>query len=111
MRKWYGKVGFVISEETTPGVYLPTVTERKFFGEILSNTSKWSPTGSVNDNLDVSIKISIMATPFALQNCSTIKYIEYMGALWEVTSISPESPRLILTVGGVYNGQTPSITE
>lgn len=107
MRKWYGKVGYITQEEIEPGVYLPTPKERTYYGDILSNTSKWSQTAKVNDDLDVSVKISIMADQFAFQHCSTIKYVEYMGALWEVSSISPEPPRLVLQVGGVYNGQTP----
>ena len=56
-------------------------------------------------------KISILADPFAYQNFSNIKYVEYMDALWNVESIEVQQPRLILNVGGVYNGQTPNVTE
>lgn len=111
MAKWYGKVGYIIQEEVEPGIYRPVPTERKYYGDLLTNMSKWSPAGKVNDDLNVANKISIMADPFAYQNFSTIKYVEFMGSLWEVTTIEPQFPRLILQVGGVYNGQTPTVTE
>lgn len=111
MAKWYGKVGFIIQEEVEPGIYLPVATERKCYGELLSGMSKWSTTSNVNDDLNVANKISIMADPFATQHFSTIKYVEFMDALWNVTSVELAHPRLILTVGGVYNGQTPRVAE
>lgn len=111
MAKWHGKVGYMITEEVEPGVYLPTPTEKPYFGDLLSGMSKWSPAGKVNDDLNVANKISIVADPFAYQNFSTIKYVEFMGALWNVTTIEPQYPRLILTVGGVYNGPTPRVAE
>lgn len=111
MAKWYGNVGYIVNKEVEPGVYLPTPKEISYFGDILNVVSRWSPSGSVNDDLNVSNKISIVADPFAIQNFSSIKYVEFMGALWNVTSIEPQLPRLILTVGGVYNGQTPRVAE
>lgn len=111
MAKWYGKVGYVINEEVKPGVYLDIPKERNYYGDLLSGMSKWSPSGQVNDNLNVSSKISIMSDPFAIQHFSSIKYAEFMGALWNVTSVEPQPPRLILTVGGVYNGPIPEATE
>ena len=111
MAKWYGKVGYIKNEETEPGVWEPVVTELPYFGDLLSGMSKWSPSNKVNDDLNVANKISIVADPFAYQNFSRIKYVEFMGSLWEVSSIEPQHPRLILTVGGVYNGPTPNVAE
>lgn len=105
MAKWYGKIGYIKTEEVEPGVWLPQITERQYFGDILRNSSKWSTSSKVIDDLNVSNQISIVADPFALQNFQTIKYVEFMGALWDVTSVEVQYPRLILTVGGVYNGE------
>lgn len=109
MAKWYGKVGYVTTVETDPGIYEQKVTERPYSGDLLRNISKWVPSDSVNDNLDISNQISIVADPFAYQNFSSIKYVEFMNAVWEVSSIEVQYPRLILTVGGVYNGERPQI--
>lgn len=105
MAKWYGRVGYVTTVETEPGIWEPEVTERPYFGDLLRNVSKWvSNTNSVNDNLNVTNQISIVADPYAYQHFSSIKYVEFMDAMWDVTSIEPQYPRLILTVGGVYDG-------
>lgn len=104
MAKWYGKVGYITTVEIRPGVYEPTSVEKYYYGDITKAISKWTPSGKVNDDLNVSAQISIMADPFAYQNFHQIKYVEFMGVLWDVTSVEPQRPRLILTVGGVYNG-------
>lgn len=107
MGKWYGKVGYVNLEETTPGVWESIITERTYSGDLLptSNSSSWTPSpDSVNDNWTINNRISILADPFAYQNFHTMKYVEFMDAKWKITKIDVQRPRLILTVGGVYNG-------
>ena len=106
MAKWYGKVGYIINEEVSPGVWAHKPTEREYFGDLLSGMrSRWSASGKVNDDLNVSNKISITADPFAYQNFHSIRYVEFMGANWSVSNVEVQNPRLILTVGGVYNGE------
>lgn len=105
MAKWYGKVGYVVFDKTEPGVYKPVPTERNYDGDLIRNTSKWTPAGKVNDDISLSNQISIVADPFAYQNYLNIRYVEFMGAFWKVTSVEVQRPRLILTVGGVYNGE------
>lgn len=105
MAKWYGEIGFEIQTETVPGVWKPTITTRNYYGDIL----EWSrrlqnASEQVNDNITISDKISIVADPFARENFYTMKYVEYMGAKWKVTHVSVQYPRLILSVGDLYNG-------
>ena len=105
MAKWYGRVGYVETVEIEPGVWEPKVTERPYFGDLLKNVSKWvANTNSVNDNLNVANQISIVADPYAYQHFSSVKYVEFMDAMWDVTSVEPQYPRLILSIGGVYDG-------
>lgn len=111
MAKWYGKVGYITTEETEPGIWEPKVTERPYFGDSLKITSKWVASGNLNDDLNVANQISIVADPFAYQNFSAIKYVEFMGVMWEVSSAEVQYPRLILTMGGVYNGEQAGIAE
>jgi hypothetical protein len=105
MAKWYGKVGYVKTEETEPGIWKNKATEKPYFGDLLKNISKWSTSNNLNDSPSVSNQISIVADPFAYQNFSSIKYVEFMDAVWEVTSIEPQYPRLILSIGGLWNGE------
>jgi hypothetical protein len=37
-----------------------------------------------------------------------MRYVEWMNARWKITSIDVKRPRVILTIGGVYNGPIPS---
>lgn len=105
MAKWFGTVGYAISEEVRPGVWDDKITKRQYSGDVIRSTTRWaSSSDSTNDDLTLDKQISIVADPFAYQNCHSIKFIEFMGTTWKVTSVNPQYPRLILTVGGVYNG-------
>lgn len=105
MAKWFGKVGYSTTSESVPGVWENTDTERSYYGDVIRHSTKWSPNSAgTNDNLNISNQISIVADPFAYQHFQHIKYCEFMGVLWEVSSVEPQYPRLILTLGGVYNG-------
>lgn len=110
MAKYYGSVGYATTCEDleSPGVWVDSITERHYYGDVIRNISKWSENTnrSINDNVNVDNKISILADPYAMDNFSKIKYLTYMGEKWKVISIEVQRPRLILTIGGVWNGQT-----
>lgn len=104
--KWFGKIGYEVTAETRPGVWTPTITEREYYGDVFKNSSRLSQSSdSTNDDVNVSNQISIVADPFAYQNFHAIRYVEFMGALWKISNIDVQPPRLILTIGGVYNGK------
>ena len=105
MAKWYGKVGYSETVETAPGVWMPQDTTREYYGDVIRNSTRWTGNpDSTNDNLTVNSQISIVADPFANDNFYSMKWIEFMGAKWKITSVEPQPPRLILTLGGVWNG-------
>lgn len=105
MAKWFGYVGYAIPEEIRPGVWKDRIVKCQFTGDEERSTSRWSSSSEgTNDNLTLDKQISIVADPFALQNYYAIKFIECRGVAWKVTSVNPQYPRLVLTVGGVYNG-------
>lgn len=106
MAKYYGAIGYNRTEEVRPGVYKETVTERKYSGDVIQAFRRTETGDGVNDNLNVNVRISIVADPFANENFYSIVYAEWMGAKWKVTSVEPQYPRLILSVGGLYNGQS-----
>lgn len=106
MNKWFGKIGFVDTVEIRKGVYKPNVVEKQFYGDVLRNTRRYENGQSVNDDVNISNQISVLADSFAIDHIHTIKYIEFHGAFWKVSSIDIQMPRLILTIGGVWNGET-----
>ena len=110
MAKFYGPIGFGITTETAPGVWTPSIEEREYSGDVLQNYRKTSPGESTNDDLDVSNRVSILADPYAMNHFHTIKYVKWLGAYWKVPNVEVRFPRLILTIGGVYNGETVAST-
>ena len=104
MPKFCGNIGYAISKETTTGVWIEDIVERQYFGDVYRNTRKLQSGNQVNDSIDISNEISILSDPFANENFHSMRYVTYMGAKWKVSSVEVRYPRLILTVGGLYNG-------
>lgn len=104
MAKFFGKIGYAVTEDKRPGVWDEQITEREYFGDLIRNTSRYQSADKLNDDLNISNEISIVADPFAYQNFHAMRYVEFMGAKWKISSVEVQYPRLILTVGGVYNG-------
>ena len=103
MAKFSGRIAFSNQVETTPGVWVKQVTERDYFGDVIKESRQWSANG-VNDNLVVSNRISILADDFANTNFSSMLYVIWYGQYWKVSNVEIQRPRMILTLGGVYNG-------
>lgn len=115
MAKFYGPIGYGITYEKTEvvdgkevktGVWVDKIIERNYSGNVIQNSRRMSPGESINENLDISNRLSILADPYAMQHFHAIKYVKWLGAAWKVSSIEVAYPRLILTIGGVYNGET-----
>ena len=104
MSKFYGPIGYVTQQEISPGIWNDVAVERSYRGDILQNIRKWEPTEHKNDDVVISNRISIIADIFAYENLSTIRYVSWMGIRWKVNNIEIQRPRLILTLGEVYNG-------
>lgn len=107
MAKFYGKIGYGESVETAPGVYEDVITEFNYYGDVIRNTRQLQTGENLNSDISVNNSISIVADAYANEHFFAIRYIEWMGALWSVTDVEVKSPRLILRMGGVYNGHTP----
>lgn len=103
MAKFYGIIGYAEQVETVPGVHGEEITERPYYGDLIRNTRRYESASQLNDNLNIANEISIIADPFAYQNFHAMRYVEFMGAKWKITTVEVQYPRLILTVGGVYN--------
>lgn len=106
MAKYCGKVGYAVSVATRYQVYEDTIVERRYFGDVTRNIKRREDGYSVNDNLVFNNEFSIIADAYAYEHYSDIRYIEWMGKRWKVTSVEVQRPRLILYAGGVWNGKT-----
>lgn len=103
--KFYGPIGYAETVETIPGVWIEEITERKYSGDVIRNISRTRDGENLNVNLVVDNRLSIVADPFAYANFYAMRYVEWMGAKWQITSVDVQRPRLILSLGPVYNEQ------
>lgn len=107
--KFHGTIGFWIDdEEVDAGVYMPHIVERSgYHGEILRNMRRAQPVSNQqNDDLVVNNQLSILSDLYLQQHWSSVRYVVWNGARLKVTNVEVGYPRIILEVGGVYNGPT-----
>lgn len=104
--KYAGNIGFWQSDtETSPGVYGPSIVEKKYTGDVLKNSRRFKDRdGFQNGELFFTNRISVLSDLYLQNNISTIKYIEWKGSKWNVTSVEINYPRVVLEIGGPYNG-------
>lgn len=105
MAKFYAAIGFAETVETKPGVWEERITERNYYADLIRNVRRLQSANQVNDDVNVSNEISFIADPYANENFHSIRYAKFMGAAWKVPNVEVQPPRLILTLGGVFNGK------
>lgn len=105
MAKFFGPIGFAVNSEIRPGVWKDRIEEHNYRGDVVQLSSRWAASSdSTNDDITINNKISIVADPFARDHLHTMKYVGYMGTKWKISNVDVQYPRLVLTLGGVYNG-------
>ena len=106
MAKWYGEIGFAETVETKPGVWVEQITKRNYYGDVTRDSRRLQTADKLNDNVNISNQISIISDPYANENFHSMRYAIYMGTRWKITDIEVQYPRLNLTLGGVWNGES-----
>lgn len=107
MTRFFGKVGYGYTGEGQNGVWQDTIIEREHYGDVVRTARQLINGQQVNNDLTVNNSISIIADAFVLENMFAIRYVEWAGRLWTVPNVESRPPRLILTLGGVYDGPRP----
>lgn len=104
MAKFRGVVGFAETVETSPGIHVEKIGTRRYSCDLLRNNRRLESSGGVNDNINISNEISILGDAYAFHHFHAMRYIEFEGAKWKVSSVdATKRPRLVLTLGGLYN--------
>lgn len=112
MAKWFGKIGYAELKEDPPGVWDEVIVEREAYGDLTKNFSRLKNSGGINDDITLSNDISIIADPYAMNHMHSIRYVTYCDAKWKVESVDASTyPRLVLSLGGVWNGNSPRVTD
>lgn len=110
MARFFGVIGYGHEVEIGPGVWDTQVTEKSYFGDILRNTRQFREGQQVTGDLTVSNSISVVADAYANEHFFAIRYVEWAGSFWDVIDVEVQAPRLLLRLGGVYNGPTAERT-
>ena len=106
MAKWYGQIGFEITRETDLDVWTELIEERSYYGDVIrNNRSDYRGDNEVNQGFNITNRISFIADPYAKENFYRMRYATFMGAKWKIANIEVEYPRLIMTLGGLWNGE------
>ena len=109
MARFFGRIGYGGTVESAPGVWVDDIIERSYFGDVIRNTRNLREGENLNVDLSVQNSISIIADAYANEHFFAIRYVEWAGTLWTVSSVEVQSPRLLLRLGEVYNGPTPTV--
>lgn len=104
MAKYYGTIGFATNIETSPGVWEDQITERQYFGDLIRNTRRLQTADKLNDDILISNQISILGDPYIYDNIYAMRYVTFGKAKWKISNVEVQYPRLILEIGGLYNG-------
>lgn len=108
MAKWYGEIGYAETVESPvgSGIYVESITKKDYYGDVLRSKKFIQNSNEINDNINISNQISIVADPFAYKNFHLMRYVEFMGTKWKVSDVEVQYPRLVLSLGGVYNEES-----
>lgn len=107
LAKFYGAIGYALLEESTPGVWMDSIVEKNYRGDVILDQRRWQSTEKVNDDLNVDNSISIIADAYAYENIGYMKYIVWNNVAWKIQSFNINRPRIVIQIGGVYNGERP----
>jgi hypothetical protein len=107
MARFFGVVGYGESVETVPGKWEDVIVEHSYYGDVTRVSRTLDAPQKVNFDVSVRNSIEILADGYANEHFDAIRYVQWMGTRWIVTSVEVRRPRLLLEIGGVYNGPTP----
>lgn len=105
MAKWFGKIGYAVTSETRPGIWEEVIVERNYYGDMTRNSRRLQAASHVNDDININNELSIISDPYAMNSFHAMRYAEFMGTKWKITNVEVQYPRLILSLGGLYNGE------
>lgn len=112
MARFAGVIGFAVTREERPGIFVPDIEERSYRGDILKETAEWiAANNKANADLRINNRVSIVADAYARQHFHDMRYVVLYGAKWKIVNAENQYPRVILSIGGVWNENDPESKE
>lgn len=107
MTRFAGVVGYSSTQEQAAGVWKDVITEMHYYGSVVRDSRSLQPNQEqLNDNISVGNSISIVADAYARENITAMRYVMWNGKPWRITNVEVSRPRLVLQLGGLWNGNT-----
>ena len=107
MAKFVGLIGYALPVESSPGIWSNEITEKPYRGDILTDQRSIQQVDQLNDNININNSISVIANAFAYANIGVMKYAVWNNVAWNIQSATINRPRIVIQIGGVYNGERP----
>lgn len=104
MTKYAGLVGYVVQEQTAPSVWTPVETPKRMKGDIIRQSASTQNDDKVNSDITLNHRVSLIGDAYAFSSYFNIRWIEIDGHKWEVTNVEVQRPRIIVSLGGPWNG-------
>lgn len=105
MPKCSGVIGYALAGETQPGVWTEGITEKRYIGDIIKDNRRIVDQGEINGSINISNNISVISNRFMLDNMAYMRYLTFNNSKWKISSVEIKPPRIIITLGGLYNEQ------
>lgn len=112
--KFSGRIGYSedYEEPAGSGIWRNKIVEVPCRGTLTTTNKRWENGPSANDDLKLNETLSFVVRPQLRSKLSKIAYVKKGGEYWKVQSIDDSKPpRVSLTIGGVYHGDTAGPSE
>lgn len=103
MAKFSGTIGFATTKETRPGIWEEAIEEKSYYGNLTKQARSLYSSDNINDGINISNNISIVANPYLTEHIFNMRYITFQGAKWKITNVEIKERRIELTIGGLWN--------
>lgn len=103
--KYSGMAGFSSSsEQVRPGVFKNKIVTYRVVGDVLNYGYNYQQSNNkVINDIRTTNRLSLLLTPHLRKHIGELVWLEFMGDKWRVDSFNIQSPRAIITLGGLYN--------
>lgn len=96
-------IGFATTKETRPGIWEEVIEEKSYYGNLTKQVRSLYSSDNINDGINISNNISIVANPYLTEHIFNMRYITFQGAKWKITNVEIKERRIELTIGGLWN--------
>ena len=103
MARFYGKIGFVDTYESSPGIWSERTVSKTYSGDVLNNRRRFENGESINDNPVMVNYISVVGDDYMLDNYEMMRWVEFNSKRWKITAVELEYPRVKINFGGLWN--------